>query len=168
LVWRVETLAQQRQGAHVALRTIVGRPFSFATSVARRALALAGPDTFGLARLLPSYTPTLGTTTRLSLRVTAPLLVVLAGAGSVLERGAPVAVLVGMQWLVIASFHTRTRFRATLLPGLTALAALGLEALSAGRSAAIFGAGGAALLVVASTRIDLERDSAQGEPLSRP
>ena len=155
--WAGEGDDQRAGEARAALSTLARHPVLWGRQVLRRATVLLGPDTFGRHRLLPSYDPRPTSALTVSLRVAVPALVVLAAAGVASGAAPALALYCGLQLLVLALFHARTRFRAVLLPGFAALAAAGLEGLQSHPTMAVVGAACGLVLTTLGAITDLER-----------
>lgn len=158
--WEQETNEQRRAGAGAAARAAAHRPLRLLAGFLSRLLGLAGADTFGRHRLAPSYRPRLSTSAQASMSWGVPVLVAVAAAGAAVAPASLVA-YVAAQWCLLAAVHTRSRYRAVLLPSLAVLAALGLDALIDGTTRAWIALGVGLLMATLARRIDLEAGSIQ-------
>ncbi|REJ99645.1 MAG: hypothetical protein DWQ36_24630 [Acidobacteria bacterium] len=175
--WRDRTWSERRGAAWWSLRRLGSRPFSAAAALLRRVLVLLGPDSFGEQQLLRQGGlfdgggggPGLSARWRLILgagaRWETPALVglSLAGVVAMLAGQAPAGPLPRLALLPFAAHaaacvavHTRTRYRAPLLPlfalgGAHAVVALGdlvaQGAVAAAAAAAALGGAKTFLLV---------------------
>lgn len=133
--WAAVPIAERPRRAVRSLAVLLGSPGRFLSDVARRAVALCGPDTFIRQNLLPCGYPELSASWRRRLewplRLAFPLLIALAALGILLSR-VPAASAFAWPSLglmgVSALFFARTRLRLALLPALSLLAAQGVVA----------------------------------------
>ena len=131
--WRNLAPTETAYRGFKAFAETLSSPVRLGRGLARRFLILIGPDTFIRQKLLPKNAayPDLGDRRRRRLNfllvITSPLVVSAAVIGTVFSRSTPSAVVwpsAGMA-LVAILFHTRTRYRAPVLPALSLVAAQG-------------------------------------------
>jgi hypothetical protein len=140
-----------------ALGEVLRSPLRFGRGIVRRLLILVGPDTFIRQKLLPrdAAYPDLGERQRrwweAALEIATPLLVTVVLIGAAAGRCIPESYAWPSLGLAAAAilFHTRTRYRVTLLPALSLVAAQAIVGLGSHLdntpAIALVSAGGAAL-----------------------
>lgn len=153
--WHGENDLERRAAARSAATLHWRHPLRWALGVGGRIIGLCAADSFSAQRVLPSYDPPLRRWVAALTTSLGAAIVVLAAAGAGGGTAPRVAALVGLQVLGLSMFHTRTRFRATLLPGLVVLAAAGIHQLCAANVGAIVAGATTMALGALATRLDV-------------